>query len=145
MAGRRPKSATLKLLQGNRGKRQLREDEPHAPAGWPEKPELGAVASAEWDRLARLLEAELRLTTSDGPNLTNAAKAWAGATALEAKQALCGPEAIDHWIKLDARIQMRQEQYRKCVNDLCLSQGTRSRAKTANAKPTSRLTAFLRG
>lgn len=143
MAGRRPKPRTLKLLEGNRGKRRLREDEPVATPGWPAKPDLEPVASDEWDRLARLLETEQRLTTSDGPTLTSAANAWAASLKLAAMQGRC--RRLDLWVKLDARLQMRQEHYRKCINDLCLSQGTRARAKTTNAKPTSRLTAFLGG
>ena len=143
MAGRRPKPRLLKLITGNPGKRPLRPDEPEPIVGWPDKPPLSRVASAEWDRLARLLESEQRLTTADSSMLTGAALAWEAITRLRRKQRRC--RHIETWTKLQAAIRMQLEQWRKFVNDLCLSQGTRARAKTIGGKPQSRLRAFLGG
>ena len=55
MRGRKPKDLSLKLLQGNPGRRPL--DRAAAfTASTPEKPEgLNALASAEWDRLVESL------------------------------------------------------------------------------------------
>jgi len=144
MAGRRPKSRLLKLVTGNPGKRPLRADEPQAIEGWPEKPPLGAVAGAEWDRLAKLLESEQRLTTSDGAFLAGAARAYENALEIQKRQA-GAREHIATWLRLKAAERMAWEHYRKFLNDLCLSQGTRARAKTTGGKPKSALEAFLTG
>jgi len=144
MAGRRPKSRALKLVTGNPGKRALREDEPEAIAGWPDKPPLGKIASGEWDRLAQLLDSEHRLTTADSSMLTGAALAWEAAMELRKKQRQCRGQA-DLWAKLQTGVRMELEQWRKFVNDLCLSQGTRARAKTIGGKPKSALRAFIGG
>ena len=134
MAGRRPKSRVLKLLHGNPGKRKLRDDEPEAVSGRPNKPTnlLTKVGSAKWDELASLLESEHRLTISDGPMLDGAALAWQSMVA-----------AIKGKCARDARMQL--EHYRKFCNDLCLSQGTRARAKTIGKPPQSKLRAFIGG
>jgi phage terminase small subunit len=143
MAGRRPKPRLLKLITGNPGKRPLRPDEPEPIVGWPTKPPLGRIASAEWDRLARQLESEHRLTTADDSSLTGAALAWEAITKLRRKQR--ATRDIETYTKLQAGIRMQLEQWRKFVNDLCLSQGTRARAKTIGGKPQSRLRQFLGG
>lgn len=54
--GRRPKPTTLKVLQGNPGKRGLNEEEPEYGAGAPPKPDwFDDYASAEWDALTSIL------------------------------------------------------------------------------------------
>lgn len=144
MAGRRPKPRALKLLTGNPGKRPLREDEPEPPPGWPPEPAtLSAVGRTKWRELANLLEQEQRLTLSDGPMLEGAAAAYEAA--VEAgkdarRRGLSWEER--RRARKDARIQW--DTYRKFVNDMCLSAGTRARAKTGGrGKPTSALEGFL--
>ena len=54
--GRKPKPTTLKVLQGNPGKRALNEEEPDFGVGAPPKPDwLDGYASAEWDALTGIL------------------------------------------------------------------------------------------
>lgn len=144
MAGRRPKPAALKLVTGNPGKRPIRDDEPVAVSGWPDKPpKLGTVASAEWDRLAGLLEGEQRLGPADGPHILGAAIAYE--TALEfQKRARQRGLPHDEWRRFKTGERIQWDTYRKFLNDLCLSQGTRARAKTGGrGKETSKLGAFL--
>jgi hypothetical protein len=160
MAGRRPQPVALKILKGNPGRRQLPADEAQSPTGRPMKPaeiETNLVASAHWEYLASLLEAENRLTLGDGPTLTAAAIAYA--LGMKLTTALMDPstptwivytrpdpdngerqEIEKHPIFGEERAQW--ERYRKCINDLCLSAGTRARARTGQAKPVSKLEQF---
>lgn len=145
MAGRRPKSRVLKLVTGNPGKRKLRDDEPEAESGWPAKPaKLPKIASDEWDRIALLLEAEQRLTIADGPMLTGAALAYDAAMAIRQKLKGRGVPT-DLWLRLKTGERMQWDTYRKFINDLCLSQGTRARASKSGGrgKQTSKIEGFL--
>ncbi len=146
MAGRRPTSAAIKLVTGNPGKRRVRADEPVAVPGWPATPPgLGTVAAAEWVRLARLLAGELRLTPADGPHLLVAAKAYGTALAFE-KRARQRGLPHDEWRRFKTGERMQWDAYRKALNDLCLSQGTRARAHTGGrGQSPSKLDGFLRG
>lgn len=130
MAGRRPKSAALRIVQGNPGHRPIPTDEPTQVPGWPDKPEkLGKIAAAEWDRLAYLLEGEQRLGKADGPHLTGAAVAYETAQDYQRRAKQRGLPH-DEWRKFKTGERMQWGEYRKFLNDLCLSQGTRARAKT---------------
>lgn len=144
MAGRRPKSAALKLVTGNPGKRPIPNDEPVAVLGWPDKPpKLGKVASEEWDRLAALLDGEQRLGKADGPHLTGAATAYETALEFQRRSKQRGLPH-DEWRRFKTGERIQWDTYRKFLNDLCLSQGTRARAKTGGrGKETSRLGSFL--
>lgn len=54
--GRKPKPTTLKVLQGNPGKRALNEEEPDFGVGAPPKPDwFDDYASQEWDVLTSIL------------------------------------------------------------------------------------------
>ena len=54
MRGRRPKPTSLKLIEGNPGKRPLDRNEPRPSPGVPTCPaHLNPSAKAEWKRLAR--------------------------------------------------------------------------------------------
>jgi phage terminase small subunit len=145
VAGRRPKSAALKLVTGNPGHRPISEDEPQAVSGRPEKPpKLGKIASEEWERLADLLDGELRLGRADGPHLTGAATAYE--TALEfQRRARQRGLPHDEWRRFKTGERMQWDTYRKFINDLCLSQGTRARASKGGGrgKQTSKLEGFL--
>lgn len=56
MRGRKPKPTTLKLLEGNPGKRPISGREPRPPATRPTCPaHLSPTAKAEWKRLAPTL------------------------------------------------------------------------------------------
>ena len=144
MAGRRPKPAALRLLQGNPGKRPISEDEPTPVEGWPDKPpKLGKVASEEWDRLAELLNGEQRLNLADGPHLTGAATAYESALEFQRRSKQRGLPH-DEWRRFKTGERIQWDTYRKFLNDLCLSQGTRARAKTGGrGKATSKLGTFL--
>lgn len=143
MAGRRPKSAALKLVTGNPGKRAVPDDEPVATPGWPDKPPgLGKDGSAEWDRLASLLDGELRLLLADGPHLLLAATYYQKAIDFQKKGKQRGLPH-DEWRRFATGERIQWESYRKAVNDLCLSQGTRARAKVGRGKETSKLGSFL--
>lgn len=144
MAGRRPKSAALKLITGNPGKRQIAEDEPQPVLGWPDKPPgLGKDGFGEWDRLALLLEGEQRLGRADGPHLLGAATAYQGAMDFQRKAKQRGLPH-DEWRRFKTGERMQWGEYRKFLNDLCLSQGTRARAKTGGrGKETGKLGSFF--
>lgn len=144
MAGRRPKSAALKLVTGNPGRRPVSDDEPVAIPGWPAKPPgLAKDASLEWDRLATLLDGELRLSPADGPHLMVAVMAYQKALAFQRKGKQRGLPH-DEWRRFATGERIQWDSYRKAVNDLCLSQGTRARAKIgARGKETSKLGSFL--
>jgi phage terminase small subunit len=144
MAGRRPKSAAIKLVTGNPGHRPIPEDEPVAVPGWPDRPpHLSKTAAAEWDRLANLLEGEQRLSKADGPHLTGAAIAYDTALEFQKKSKQRGLPH-DEWRRFKTGERIQWDTYRKFLNDLCLSQGTRARAKTGGrGKATSGLSGFL--
>lgn len=56
MRGRKPKPTSLKLLQGNPGKRPINGREPQPPSSLPTCPShLSPTAKAEWKRLAKVL------------------------------------------------------------------------------------------
>jgi phage terminase small subunit len=143
--GRRPKPAQLKLVTGNPGKRPIPEDEPTPVPGWPAKPAgLGKVAEAEWQRLAELLEGELRLSPADGPHLLGAAIAFQSAKEFEKRSRQRGLPH-DEWRRFKTGERIQWDTYRKFLNDLCLSQGTRARAKVGGrGKETSKLGSFLK-
>lgn len=144
MAGRRPKSAALKLITGNPGGRPIPEDEPQPVPGWPDRPaKLGRVAAGEWERLAQLLDGEQRLGKADGPHLLGAAIAYEAALDFQ-KRARQRGLPHDEWRKFKTGERMQWGEYRKFLNDLCLSQGTRARAKTGGrGKEAGRLGEFF--
>ena len=143
MAGRRPKSAALKLVTGNPGGRPVPVNEPVLVPGSPERPAgLGKAGDAEWARLVGLLAAEHRLSEADGPHLWAASKALATALDYERKARARG---LDHgeWRRFKTGERQQWETYRKAINDLCLSQGTRARAKVGTAAQPSKIDQFL--
>lgn len=142
MAGRRPKPRALKLVTGNPGKRKLRDDEPEGVPGWPDVPNgLRKVARGEWERLGKLLEDEGRLTLSDGPTLMGAAISYESALEFE-RFSRQRKLPYDEWRKFKTGARMQWDAYRKFVNDLCLSAGTRARAQGPRKPKQTRLEAF---
>ena len=142
MAGRRPKSKSLRLVGGNAGKRPIPENEPEPIAARPTRPAfLGKEGRAEWDRLAQLLEDERRLTLSDAPMLQGAASAYESALTIRKKLKGRGmpPEL---WLRTKTAERIQWDTYRKFCNDLCLSAGTRAKATVANRPKTSKADAF---
>lgn len=144
MAGRRPKSAALKLVTGNPGKRPVSQDEPKPVPGTPEKPPfLRRWAGQEWDRLQALLEGELRLSKSDGPHLLGAAIAFEAALDFQSRAKQRGLPH-DEWRRFKTGERIQWDTYRKFLNDLCIGPGTRARAKVGGrGKETSKFEAFL--
>lgn len=69
--GPTPLPTNVKILQGNRGKRDLsKKTEPEPEAGEPDKPEyLTGFASEEWDRLVKITMDIGVLTKADGDML----------------------------------------------------------------------------
>ena len=66
MRGRKPKPTTLRILEGNPGKRSLIDGPPQAPAKIPECPcFLDDEARAEWLRMAPVLLEMGLLTPAD--------------------------------------------------------------------------------
>jgi P27 family predicted phage terminase small subunit len=64
--GRKPKPTAMKLLDGNPGKRRINGAEPKPPRSLPDCPaHLSAVARAEWQRIAEMLNAIGLLTQVD--------------------------------------------------------------------------------
>jgi hypothetical protein len=144
VAGRRPKPRSLRIVQGNPGHRPIPDDEPAPVSGWPDKPpKIGKVAASEWDRLALLLEGEQRLAKADGPHLLGAAIAYEAALDFQRRAKQRGLPH-DEWRRFKTGERMQWGEYRKFLNDLCLSQGTRARAKTGGrGKETGRLGDFF--
>ena len=68
MPGPKPKPTSLKLLQGNPGKRALPTNEPTPRPISPDKPDFGEnePASAYWDQLSPVLDAMGCHTEADG-------------------------------------------------------------------------------
>jgi len=112
--------------------------------GAPIKPSgLSRSASEEWDRLIEELEGEQRLSLSDRASISVAAIAFGSAKDYERKAKQRGLPH-DEWRRFKTGERIQWETYRKAINDLCLSQGTRARAKTGGrGKETSKLGAFL--
>ncbi len=66
MRGRKPKPTTIRLLEGNPGKRPINEREPSPPEGLPECPAfLDDDARAEWDRTSKVLSEMGLLSVAD--------------------------------------------------------------------------------
>jgi phage terminase small subunit len=143
MAGRRPLNKNIKLVTGNPGKRPIREDEPDIVPGWPTPMRsLTKRAEREWMRLANLLDAEQRLSPADGPTLDGCVLAYDAAMSIRDKLRKKLP--TDVWLRLKTGERLQWEMYRKFLNDLCITQGTRARASKSGGrgKTTSKLEDF---
>jgi hypothetical protein len=133
----------LKFVTGNPGGRPIPQDEPVAIPGSPNKAAgLSKDAAAEWDRLVASLDSEQRLTPTDRSHVLVAAKAYGSALEFERKAKQRGLPH-DEWRRFKTGERIQWDSYRKAVNDLCLSQGTRARAKVGGrGKATTKLEAF---
>lgn len=77
MRGRKPKPTSIKLLQGNPGRRPVNKDEPEYNAIEADCPEhLNAVARKEWARMRDLLQSSRILTEADRSALAAYCVAW---------------------------------------------------------------------
>jgi P27 family predicted phage terminase small subunit len=66
MRGRKPKPTTLKLLEGNPGKRAINAREPVPPSALPDCPAfLDDLAKEEWSRMTEILSGMGLLTSAD--------------------------------------------------------------------------------
>lgn len=78
MAGRRPKPTSLRVLQGNPGKRSLPKSEPKPVVGSAPAPEwLEPEARAFWDHYAEILVRTRVLTEADRAALELLCTTWA--------------------------------------------------------------------
>lgn len=76
MAGRKPKPTSIKLLNGNPGKRPLNKNEPQF-SGTPTCPEhLDSIAKIEWERISNELISVGLLTAVDRAALAAYCVAW---------------------------------------------------------------------
>lgn len=77
MRGRKPKPTALKILDGNPGRRPLREREPEPRIGRPSCPHwLDLEAKREWRRISRELHAMGLLTQADRAALAAYCQCW---------------------------------------------------------------------
>ena len=75
--GRRPKPTSLRVIEGNPGKRKIANDEPKPLAGVPPMPDqLHGDAAEEWERVAPLLAKVKILTHADRAALACYCHAW---------------------------------------------------------------------
>lgn len=132
MAGRRPKSSAERELAGGGGHRPLPND-PKPEAGWPDLPPgMSAGARKHFRRLAERLEHERRLTKSDGPGLEGAARLYDIAIHATKRARRAEREGL-YDLAREARVEERLawDSYRKWLNDLTLTPGTRARARVS--------------
>lgn len=78
MAGRKPKPTSLKVLEGNPGKRQLNQNEPKPDASLPRCPAwLDKEAKREWRRICPFLDQAGLLTQVDRAALAGYCQSYA--------------------------------------------------------------------
>lgn len=78
MRGRKPLPSHLKLVQGNRGKRQIKHDEIEFEASLPmPPPHLCDDAKVEWGRVSHMLYALRLLSNADVAALSAYCESWA--------------------------------------------------------------------
>lgn len=77
MRGRKPKPTSLRVLQGNPGKRPVNTDEPAFPALASDCPKhLGPMAATEWARMKELFKVQNIFTEADRAALSAYCLAW---------------------------------------------------------------------
>jgi P27 family predicted phage terminase small subunit len=115
--GRKPLPAALRLVQGNRGKRPIKDTpRPRGQAGRPAG--LSAAAQTEWRRLAPQLTALGLLTPADRAFFAAYCEAWASWAAADRQIRALGELVLDThgipvknpWLKVrgEAAAEMRQ-------------------------------------
>jgi hypothetical protein len=146
-AGRKGKDTEAHVIAGTfRRDRHGADDLEAANQGAPglptPMPGLTSGERREWERLARLLEGERRLTMSDGPGLDVAASAHELMMFIRRRKRRVRGAA---WLQLAAAERHAAESYRKALGDLCLNAATRNRApKVKTEKPVGKLELFRR-
>ena len=92
MRGRKPKPTSLKVIEGNLGKRPINGREPKLPSSRPSCPaHLSATAKTEWKRLATLLTDVGILTQIDRTVLATYCQAYGRWVEAERKLAVTAP------------------------------------------------------
>lgn len=75
--GRKPKPTRLKVIEGNRGKRPIKKDEPKPPPAAPTPPSwLGREAKAEWRRVVPELDRLGMISLIDRAALVAYCETW---------------------------------------------------------------------
>ena len=93
----RRKPTLIRLLEGNRGKRPIPQNEAKVPPSMPQPPEwLDDVARAEWNRVAPTLYQVGLLTALDLGALTAYVTAWSRYVKAEEALAALAAEEEDH-------------------------------------------------
>jgi P27 family predicted phage terminase small subunit len=151
MRGRKPKPTTLKILDGNPGKRSLNDHEPQVQAEIPECPDfLDDEARAEWFRMAKVLEDMGLLTRADRAALAAYCVAYSRWVAAEAQVRRLGtivksplknfPMKSPYLTVADQAL----ETMRKFMVEFGLTPSSRSRIRVpGNPRATDEFDAFL--
>lgn len=152
--GRKPKPTSLKLLQGNPGKRRLNREEPEVAAGVPPKPDfLDRFASQQWDYLVSVLAPARMLTKGEQGALLVACDAYSQLRhceqILRERKSLSyvgttasGDEIYRPYPEVAQRNQARR-QYLSALAELGLTPSARSRVKALPAPRASGIERFL--
>jgi P27 family predicted phage terminase small subunit len=151
MRGRKPKPTTLKILEGNPGKRSLKDGPPPAPAGIPECPDfLDDEARAEWFRMTKELLDMGLLTRADRTALAAYCVAYSRWVAAEAQVRRLGPivkSPLKNFPMKSPYLTVADqalETMRKFMVELGLSPSSRSRIRVpGNPRATDEFDAFL--
>ena len=150
MRGRKPKPTSIKLLEGNPGKRRINKDEPKPPEGIPDCPEmLGDEARAEWFRISQALQEMGILTKADRSALAAYCMAYGRWVEAEENVKRFGtivkspnkgfPMKSPYLTVADQAM----ENMRKFLVEFGLTPSSRSRIKVPDAAPLDELDQFL--
>jgi P27 family predicted phage terminase small subunit len=150
MPGRKPKPTALKLLQGNPGKRPLRDDEPRPEVCLPDPPEhLSAVAKEHWGVIgAQLAEAGI-LTSIDRDALALYCEAYARWVHANEQLRLFGvlvkaPSGYPMQSPFLAIANKAFEQMRSMLTEFGMTPSSRTRVRVASPGAEDPMDEFLR-
>lgn len=151
MPGRKPKATTLKLINGNPGRRPLNKEEPQFESGMPDKPDwFDTYASEEWDRLTTNLNGQRVFTKNDLGILVSICIAYE-----QLRETLAIIKAVGRSYTVEdmggnthykarpecVRFETAQKEYRTLLAEIGFSPSSRSRIKTLPEPPKPKGTA----
>ncbi len=148
--GRKPKPTTLRILEGNPGKRSLNDREPVPPEGLPECPDfLDDEARAEWFRMTPLLSQMGLLSRADRSALAAYCTAYSRWVRAELQVRKFGeivkspnkgfPMKSPYLTIADQALEMM----RKLMVEFGLTPSSRSRIRVSDAEAGSEFESFL--
>src|SRR5262245_1991090 len=113
MKGRKPKPTSIHILNGNPGKRRIKEPEIESPRGIPPPPDhLSREAKAAWPYLAARLDEMGVMTYADAWALEQLAENYA--------EILAWRKEIKQHGRMTSKIMQNGEE-RDCINPACLA------------------------